>query len=111
MAYRILIVDDHAMIREVLCDFFKGDLDCESSLAVPDISSAIEYLRLSLVVIVLLDYDLCKELAFNFFYPLREQLLQVPVLIVSADFYLSTAIYSPSYLCASPTLLHTPHLT
>jgi two-component system nitrate/nitrite response regulator NarL len=84
MAYRILIVDDHAMIREVLCDFFKGDLDCESSLAVPDISSAIEYLRLSLVDIVLLDYDLGKELAFTFFDRLREHLLQVPVLIVSA---------------------------
>ncbi len=84
MAYRILIVDDHAMIREVLCDFFKGDLDCTSSLAVPDISSAIEYLRMSIVDIVLLDYDLGKELAFTFFDRLRENALQVPVLIVSA---------------------------
>ena len=84
MAYRILIVDDHTMIREVLCDFFKGDLDCTSSLAVPDISSAIEYLRMSIVDIVLLDYDLGKELAFTFFDRLRESALQVPVLIVSA---------------------------
>ena len=78
MAYRILIVDDHAMIREVLCDFFKGDLDCESSLAVPDISSAIDYLRRSIVDIVLLDYDLGKELAFTFFDRLRENLHPSP---------------------------------
>lgn len=84
MAYRILIVDDHAMIREVLCDFFKADLDCESSLAVPDISSAIDYLRRSIVDIVLLDYDLGKELAFTFFDRMRENYIQVPVLIVSA---------------------------
>ncbi len=84
MGYRLLIVDDHAMIREVLCDFFKGDRDCESSLAAPDISSAIEYLRKSTVDIVLLDYDLGNELAFAFFDRLREISLKVPVLIVSA---------------------------
>ena len=84
MRYSILIVDDHAMIREVLCEFFKGDADCASSLAVPDISSAIEYLRKSAVHIVLLDYDLGSELAFAFFDRLREISLKVPVLIVSA---------------------------
>ena len=84
MGYHILMVDDHAMIRDVLCDFFKGDPDCESSLAVPDISSAIECLRKSTVDIVLLDYDLGNELAFTFFDRLREISLKVPVLIVSA---------------------------
>lgn len=84
MGYSILIVDDHAMIREVLCDFFKSDPDVETSSAVPDISSAIAYLRKWAVHIVLLDYDLGSELAFTFFDRLREISLKVPVLIVSA---------------------------
>jgi two-component system nitrate/nitrite response regulator NarL len=84
MGYRILIVDDHAMIREALCDFFTGDRDCESSLAVPDISSAIEHLHKSTVDIVLLDYDLGSEFAYTFFDRLRKLSLKIPVLIVSA---------------------------
>ena len=67
MAYRILIADDHARIREVLCEFFKGYLNCDCSLAVADISSAIDYLGRSIVNIVLLDYNRGKELAFTCF--------------------------------------------
>src|ERR1700759_2521675 len=84
MAYRIMIVDDHAMIREALCDFFKGDPECDSTVAVPDISSAIEHLQKSAVDLVLLDYDLGNELAFAFFERIQAISLAVRVLVVSA---------------------------
>jgi DNA-binding NarL/FixJ family response regulator len=84
MAYRIMIVDDHAMIREALCDFFKGDRDCESSVAVSDISSAIQHLLHAPIDVVLLDYDLGNELAFAFFERLEQSSLRVPVLVISA---------------------------
>ena len=72
------------MIREALCDFFKGDPDCDSTVAVPDISSAIQHLQKFPIDVVLLDYDLGNELAFAFFERIQEIRLTVRVLVVSA---------------------------
>jgi two-component system nitrate/nitrite response regulator NarL len=83
MGYRILIVDENAMAREAVCDFFKRRGDCESSFAAADTSSAMRHLRKSRVDIVLLDYDLGAEIAQAFFDQLREFSLKITVLAVS----------------------------
>jgi two-component system nitrate/nitrite response regulator NarL len=80
----MLIVDDHAMISEILCDHFRSDPECDLCYAVPDIASAFEHLVREALDIVLLDYDLSSQSAFAFLERLEENRLTVPVLVISA---------------------------
>jgi two-component system nitrate/nitrite response regulator NarL len=82
--FRILVIDDHAMLREAMSEFFDKWPDCAGATGVPDINTAINYLRREAVDIVLLDYDLGTELAFRFFDRLPEIEFTGKILILSA---------------------------
>jgi two-component system, NarL family, nitrate/nitrite response regulator NarL len=65
--YRLLIVCQPTIIREILWNYFQNDPDCASAQTVTDISSAIEYLHSEPVDVILVDSDdLVHDLGFTF---------------------------------------------
>lgn len=68
---RILLVDDHALFREGLSRLLEGQADLEMVASCSTGEEAAAVLRAKPIDLVLLDYDLGKELGFEFIHHAR----------------------------------------
>jgi two-component system nitrate/nitrite response regulator NarL len=81
---RILLVDDHELFREALAELLGRLPDMQVVGSAGDISGAIEFLETQRADVILLDYDLGRELAFELFQRLPGIASQATILILSA---------------------------
>ena len=82
--YHILILDDHALMRDILCDFFLKEPECLSAKAVVDIASAMDCVQHEPVSLVLLSSDLRGEPAGRLLDCLAQLSPMLPVLVLSS---------------------------
>jgi DNA-binding NarL/FixJ family response regulator len=81
---RLLLLDDHMLFRESLSRLLESEADFEIAGHCSSVQEALDVLRRRSVDVVLLDFDLGQESAFQFIGRLRELPAQPKILMVTA---------------------------
>ena len=113
----ILIVDDHAVVREGLKRILQECDDCEVTADADSVADALAWLRKRSFDLVLLDISLPERTGLDLLKTIKRQLPKLPVLILSAyreDHYAVRALKdgadgylnkesAPQLLCSPPS--------
>ncbi len=83
--YHLLIIENHALIREALARLFRGIPDCAGIFQAGDFEQALEVIRHNPVDIIFLDCDLDRQSAFLFLNRLIDAKPAVRVLLLTHD--------------------------
>jgi len=81
---KMLLVDDHALFRQALSELIRLLPDMQVVGSVGTVAEALQFLQLNEVDLVLLDYDLGDELAFNLLEQLPNSDTRPQIVILSA---------------------------